>query len=309
MGQGQAKVGGGVTLAEEQDLASVVAGEAALGGGQTSEEAGAVDAHVGEGLLDLGEVGAATIPRWMDELRVDVHASTAWSELVARNESKVSGIDEELVLGDADGQDLGDVVVRDGIAIAVDSHEAVDAADAIEDAGAVVGVEGQGPQKRLLLGKHLQFGEPGLLVRSGIAGGPLPLSELPAQVLDIAEAPAVEEAPFEFPITTLHPRLVVWVARAAGHWPKLIVSGKGEKAWVVDGLTTLPAQHDRPLTVVLACLGGTLEASEGSEVAIHEGMEVAAGKDAVALAGGVGEHVGEELDELTATPGEINGEG
>jgi len=101
VGQGGAEVGGGVALAEEQDLAGVVAGEAALRGGETGEEAGAVGAHVGEGLLDLGEICATAIPRGVDELRVDVHASTAQGQLVARNEPEVGSVDEELVLGDA----------------------------------------------------------------------------------------------------------------------------------------------------------------------------------------------------------------
>lgn len=167
----------------------------------------------------------------------------------------------------------------------------------------------QGPQEGPLLGKHLQLGPAGLLVRAGVAGGALPFGELVPQVLDVAEAPAVEEAPLELPETSLHPRLVVGVAGAAGHRPELVVSGEGEKARVVDGLAPLPAEHDGLLAVVLARPGGALEPSEGGEVPVHEGVEVAAGEDTVALAGGVGEHVGEELDGLPGARGEVDGEG
>ena len=146
MGEGRAEVGGGVALAQEQDLAGVVTGEAALGGGEPGEEAGAIHADACEGLLDLGEVGAAAIPGRMDEIGVDVHAAAARGELVARDEPEVGRVDEELVLGDADGQDLGDVVVRDGVAVGIDDDEAVDAANAVEDAGRVVWVERQGSQ-------------------------------------------------------------------------------------------------------------------------------------------------------------------
>ncbi len=309
MGERGAEVGGGVALAQEQDLASVVAGEAALGGGEAGEEAGSVEADVGEGLLDLGEVGAAAIPGWVDELRIDVHPSAARREFVARHEPEIGGVDEELVLGDADREDLGDVVVGDGVAVAVDGDEAVGAADAIEDAGRVVGVERQGPQERALLGEHLQLGPAGLLVRAGVAGGPLPLGELMLQVLDVAETPAVEEASLELPETSFHPRLVVGVAGAAGHRPELVVSGEGEEARVVDGLAPLPAEYDGLLAVVLARPRGALEPGEGGEVSVHEGVEVAAGEDAVALASGVGEHVGEELDGLPSARGEVDGEG
>jgi hypothetical protein len=48
------------------------------------EEAGAVHADASEGLLDLGEVGAAAIPGRMDEIGVDVHAAAARGGLVAR---------------------------------------------------------------------------------------------------------------------------------------------------------------------------------------------------------------------------------
>lgn len=309
MGECGAEVGGGVALAEEQDLPSVIAGEAALRGDETGEEAGAIEADVGEGLLDLGEVGAAAIPGRVDELGIDVHPAAPRRELVARYETEVGGVDEELVLGDPDREDLGDVVVGDRVAVAVHGDEAVGAADAVEDAGRIVGVERQGTEERALLGEHFELGPAGLLVPASIAGGPLPHGELEAEVLDVAEAPAVEEAALELPETSFHPRLVVGMARPAGYRPELVVSGESEEARVVDGLAPLPAEHDRLLAVVLARPGCSLEAGEGREVTVHEGVEVAAGEDAVALAGGVGEHVREELDRLAPARGEVDGEG
>ena len=309
VGERGGEVGGGVALAQEQDLTGVVAGEAALRGGEAGEEACTALAAVGEGLLDLGEVGAAAIPGRVDELRVDVHAAAAGRELVARHEPEVGGVDEELVLGDADGEDLGDVVVGHGVAVAVDGDEAVGAADAVEDARRVVGVERQRSQEGALLGEHLELGPMRLPVQAGIAGGALPLGELAAEVLHVAEAAAVEEAPLELPKSALDPGFVIWVPGAAGDRPELVVSGEGEEARVVDGLAPLPAEHDRLLVVVLAGPGGALEAGEGGEVAVHESVEVAAVEDGVALAGGVGEHVREELDRLATARREVDGEG
>lgn len=138
MGQGGAEIDVGVALAEEQDLAGVIASEAALRGGKAGEEAGAVGTDVGESLLDLVEVGASAIPGRVDELRVDVHSPAARCELVAGHEAEVGGVDEEFVLGDADRENLGDVVVWDGVPVAIDGDEAIGAANAVEDAGRVV---------------------------------------------------------------------------------------------------------------------------------------------------------------------------
>ncbi len=69
VGERGAEVGGGVALAQEQDLPGVVAGGAALGGGEAGEEARALLADVAEGLLELVEVGTAAIPRRMDRRR------------------------------------------------------------------------------------------------------------------------------------------------------------------------------------------------------------------------------------------------
>jgi len=207
VGEGGAEVLGGVALAQDEDLAGMVAGEAALSRDEAGEEASPVDPDVGEGLLDLREVGAAAIPGRMDELGIDVHAAPAGGELVARHEPQVSRVDEDLVLRDADGQDLGDVIVGYGVAVAVHGDEAVDAADAVEDTGRVVRVGRQGPQQRALLGEHLQLGPAGGLVEPGVADGVLPLGELATHVVEVAKAAAVEEAPFELPETTLDPRL------------------------------------------------------------------------------------------------------
>ena len=74
VGQSGVKIGGRVALAEKQDLAGVVAGEAALRGLEAGEEERALVADVGEGLAELVKIGAATIPRMMRIGRCDVDA-------------------------------------------------------------------------------------------------------------------------------------------------------------------------------------------------------------------------------------------
>ena len=48
---------------------------------------------------------------------VEPEPLAAGGELVARDAGEVGGVDEELALGDADGQDVGDVVVGHGVAL------------------------------------------------------------------------------------------------------------------------------------------------------------------------------------------------
>jgi hypothetical protein len=46
---------------------------------------------------------------------------------VARDAPEVGRIDEQLALRDAHGQDVGHVLVRDGVPVALPIHEAIDA--------------------------------------------------------------------------------------------------------------------------------------------------------------------------------------
>ena len=307
VGEGPVEIGGGVALAQEQDAPPVVAGVAALRRGEPGEEAGAVVAEVGEGLLDDAQVGAAAVPGRVDVLRIDVDAAAAGRELVARDQAQIGGVDEELVLGDSDREDLGNVVVGDRIAIAVDGDEAVDGADPVMDARGVIWMERQRPQERLLLGKHLQLGPAGLPVGAGVAGVGLPDRQLAPQVLEVAEAAGIEEAALEFPEAALDAGLVVGVVAPAGQRRKLVVRGVGEEARVVDRLIALPSQDYGLLAVVLASMGGAIEAGKGGVMAVHQRVVVAAKEGAATLARRVGEHVREDLDHRPAGEREVDG--
>ena len=138
----RAEVGGAVALAKQQDLARVIAGETALGSAQAGEEEGPGLADAGEGLLELVKVGGGPAPGLVGARGRHVAAGPAGSQLVPRHELEVGGVDEDLGLGHAYRQDVGDVVVGDGVAVAVEGYEAVDAAYAVDDTGGVVRVGG-----------------------------------------------------------------------------------------------------------------------------------------------------------------------
>ena len=130
--EGGFEVCGRVALAQEQDLARAEGAVAREGGGKPREEGGRGGAHLlerGAQLVEIGDAGAV-LPAAVDALRVDVLAGAARGERVARDDAQIGGVDEELVGRDAHGQDVGDLLVGHGVAIAFPGDEAVDAAEA-----------------------------------------------------------------------------------------------------------------------------------------------------------------------------------
>lgn len=301
-----AQVVGRVAGAQEQELAGVVAGEARRRGGEAGEEGGGVLAHVVEGLAQLVEVGAVPVPWRVDPLRVDVEPRAPPRQLVARDAAQVGGVHEELALRHAHRQDVGHVVIRHRVLVAVPGDEAVDGADAVDDARGVVRVQRQRHEFARLLGEDLEPRALELLVGARVTGGALPLGELGAHVVEVVEVPAVEEALFEFPKTSFDPRFVVGVTGAARLRPKLVVGGEGEEARVVERLLPLPAEHDGLLAVVLARAGGAAETLEALDVPVGEREGVSALVEPEALARRVAEHVREDLHGRARPVGEVD---
>ena len=123
---------------------------------------------------------------------------------------QVGLVDEELVLGDAHRQDVGDVLVGQRIPVALPGDEALDVAQPVEHAGGVVGVARQRPQQRLLLGEQLEARAPAhALERPQVGDGVHPVGELGLEVGEVAEAAPAKEAQRELAKTPLDPGLVV----------------------------------------------------------------------------------------------------
>ena len=290
------EIGGGEALAEQEDLAGLVAPDPRRPGAHEAEEARGVFAHLLEGAAELVEVHEAVAARARVEPgRVEPEPLAAGRELVACDAGEVGGVDEELALGDADRQDVGDVVIGHGVGVAFPGDEAVDGADAVDDPRGVVGVARQGHEALALTGEAIErrLAMPASLVDDGVE----PVGELRPQVLEVAEGATVEKRALGLPEAPLDAGLGVGVT-AHGAGAKLVVGGEGEEAWIVDGLLPLPAQDDIFLAVVGAHLGAPPEAREGLSVPIHERMEVRVPVEVVVLAPGVDEHIRECLDLL-----------
>ena len=296
------EVVGGEALAEQEDLARLVSPDPRRPGAHEAEEAGGVLAHLLEGDAQLIEIDGALPPgARVKPGGVELEPSAAGRELMARDAGEVGGVDEELALGDADRQDVGDVVVGHGVGVAFPGDEAVDGADAVDDARGVVGAARQGHEVLPLRGEAV---EGGLSVAAAlIDDGVEPPGELRSHVLEVDEGAAVEEGDLGFPEAPLDTRLGIGIA-PYGAGAILVVSGEGEEARVVDGLVSFPAQDDRFLAIVDAGRRAASESREGADVTIHERVQIRVPVEVEVLATGVDEHVGECLDFLLVTVGE-----
>lgn len=201
--EGSVEIGSVVAGAQDEDAPCLVAPDARGPGGEQPEERGSALAEALKRGGELVEIDGALAPRGRMVTRgIELVAGATRGELVARDATEVGGVDEQLALGDAHGQDVGHVLVGDGVAVAVPVDEAVDAADAVGNAGGVVGVARQRNELvLLLLDEALETCAPAppSLVDDGVE----PSDELEAQVVEVAKGAAIEERALEFPETAL----------------------------------------------------------------------------------------------------------
>jgi hypothetical protein len=97
------------------------------------------------------------------------------------------------VLGDTHGQEIGDMVIGDGVAITSPSDKSVDATDAVHDARGVVGMAWERDEMLPLFGEALEGGA--LLVLAVVDDAVEPDGELGAHVLEVAELEPGPERP------------------------------------------------------------------------------------------------------------------
>ncbi len=112
-------------------------------------------------------------------------------QLVTREAGDVGAVDEELRLGHAQGEKVGDVVMGNGVAIAEPLDVAVDAAKPIGDAGRVVRVRGQREQMGSFVLKAIERTLTVALAR--VDDAIEPDGELGAKVVAVAKRAAVEK--------------------------------------------------------------------------------------------------------------------
>jgi hypothetical protein len=189
---------GGVALTEQQNLTRLIPpGSRDTEAHQTKEGGGAL-AHSLEGDEELVEIDRAlALSRRVESGGVELEAFAASRKLVARDALQVGCVDEELLLRDPHGEDVRHVVVGNGVAIAIPIDEAIDAANAVDDTGGVVGMTRKPDQMLALVGEALEGRA--LVATAGIDDGVHPDGELRAHVREVPKGSAVEKRSLDFP--------------------------------------------------------------------------------------------------------------
>jgi hypothetical protein len=125
VGEGGIDIGGGIALAQKQDLARLMGPDTSRAGAHQAKEGGGALAHLLEGAAQLVELERAlALRKRVQAGRVEPQALAARRELVAGDAAQVGGVDEELALGNADGDDIGDMLVGYGVFVAIPCDEA-----------------------------------------------------------------------------------------------------------------------------------------------------------------------------------------
>ena len=134
---------GGVSLSEQQDLSRLRPPDARGALAHQAKELGGALAHALESETELVQVDRALSLRLRVEAGgIQLEPRAARSELVTRDALQICGVHEQLALRDAHREDVGDVIVRNRVAIAAPRDEPIDAAETVDDARGVVDVPG-----------------------------------------------------------------------------------------------------------------------------------------------------------------------
>ena len=183
---------GRVTLTEQEDPPRLPAPLSRWRGAQLAEKIMGALPHALESVRELILIhGGLPNGTMMKSPGIQLEPTAAGHQLMGRHAFEIGSVDEEFPFGDAYRQDVGDVIVRDGVSVSLPVDVAVDAAHAIDHARGVVGVTRQGHQVRLLLSEALQRGRsasPSVVDRRRE-----PVGELPVEVAEVAEFAPLEK--------------------------------------------------------------------------------------------------------------------
>ena len=105
------QVGGVVTFTQSKNLARVVTGRSMRVFLERREESGGRITEIGEGATQLVEIRAPLAAWWTMAVEDRLAPGATRQQRVAGDTAQIGLVDEQLVLGDAHREDIGDVVV------------------------------------------------------------------------------------------------------------------------------------------------------------------------------------------------------
>ena len=167
-------------------------------------------------------------------------------------------VDDDLAVGDTDGEHLADVRPGDRVQVEPMRDEALDVDVAIDDQGGVKVAGGQRQEVWLfaLMALQRRFLEVAQAAHVGDAGEP-PSRHL-VEMLQRVERPAIEQASLGIKELSLHFSFRLGPANAAGLRSKTVMGGEGQGLGIVENAVGIMAEHDRLEIVVETDAGGGL---------------------------------------------------
>ena len=109
--EGGEQRGGVVTFAQSKNLARVVSGRAMFAFLERDQEGGGRGTEIGEGAAQLVEIPAALSMSWTMSVENGLELGATRQQRVAGDTAQIGLVDEQLMLGDAHREDIGDVLV------------------------------------------------------------------------------------------------------------------------------------------------------------------------------------------------------
>jgi hypothetical protein len=220
----------------------------------------------------------------------------------------LGAIDEHVLLGGFQGEDIGHILVGDGVAIGFKIQEPIDAANPQGHFGGIVIVKGQGLKSAsFLLHEELKRRAMGRFMDMFVGSVPEPPLSRGLQVIEILERACVEEV-FLY---ILEGRLDFSLRLRPAHDDGLavVMGNEGDEGRVVDRAACFPSQKDCFLPVVQTVLRNPLKMVEGVLVPADQGEELAVGGKVDILLPGKAQDIGKTENLGLAGSGEGDGVG
>jgi hypothetical protein len=217
-------------------------------------------------------------------------------------------VDEHVLLGGFQGEDISHILVGDGVAIGFKIQEPIDAANPQGHFGRIVIVKGQGLKSAsFLLHEEFQRRAMGCFMDMLIGSVPEPPLSRGLQVIEILERACVEEV-FLY---ILEGRLYFSFRLRPAHDDGLavIMGNEGDEGRVVDRAAGFPAQQDGFLPVIQTLLRNSLKMVKGVLMPADQGEKLTVGGKVDILPPGKAQDIGETEHLGLADSGKRDGVG
>jgi len=274
MAKGQIDVVSVIAFLQMQDVPGVETGIACMHREKPLEKLPGMLPQVEKLLPDRFEA-IANGPDPVNRRAIPGDPSAGRRPFMADDDLKFRRVDDDLLLRGLHRQDVGHMLVWDGIAVGLELEVSFEVADPKRHFRAVIGMKRQRPQgRKLLFEEDLQRRPAGGVMHMGVAPFADPPAGAGAEIVEILKLAAAQEIALHVLKRALDLPLRFGPASTADDRVTAIVGDEGGKGRVDHRPPRLPAQDDRLLAVVETLGRDTRKMREGVLVAANQGEKI-----------------------------------